>query len=63
MFCFNQHYFRPYVSHGIIVAKMVAEEKMENWIYILRSFGFCGFFQSCSVFSDLAWLFSIMILV
>lgn len=58
MFCFNQHYFRPYLSrHGAIVGKMVAEEKMENWIYILGGFGGCGFFQSCSVFSDLAWLF------
>lgn len=49
--------------HDIIIGKMVAEEKMENWIYNLEVFGGNGFYQSCSVFSDLAWLCSIMILL
>lgn len=56
VFCFDQHYFRPYVSHhGIIIGKMVAEEKIENWIYIVGFFLVAvGLFRAAVSF--LTWL-------
>lgn len=50
--------------HGIIIGRVVQRKRWkENWVYILGVFGGSGFFQCCSIFSDLAWLFSIMILL